>query len=73
MKTIQLPYTKPLTRKPQFAYQGNIKNQLFKVLNLEAFAKSKQLTDELEVDFVLACSAVCRYLLIALLVLLAFQ
>ncbi|MFN6561228.1 MAG: hypothetical protein RMY28_015750 [Nostoc sp. ChiSLP01] len=73
MKTIQFPYTKPLTRKTQFAYQTNIHNQLFKLLNLEVFAKSKQITDELEIDFVLACSAVCRYLLIAMVVLLALQ
>ncbi|MBD2682713.1 MULTISPECIES: hypothetical protein [Nostoc] len=73
MKTIQLPYTKPLTRKTQFDYQANTQNQLFKLLNLEVFVKFQKLTNQTEVDLVLACSAACRYLLIALVVLLALQ
>lgn len=73
MKTIQLPYTKPLTKKTQSFPQFKFQDHLLKLLKLEVFTKSKQPTDELEIDFILACAAVCRYLLIGLMVLLMSQ
>lgn len=73
MKTIQLPYIRPLAQKPLLLQQSKTKNQLLHLLGLGVFANPKQLSEELEIEFVLACCAVCRYFLIALIVLFLFN